>query len=138
MCGEYLSTCWTGWRRHNITFIKWDMNRNVSEPGWPDAPGDARESMGALRGRRLPRVEYSGAAPSAGMLWQSCSGGGGRVDYGMLRMVDQFWVSDNTEATKRGSASRKASQLMPAITMESQVTHMGRPLCRCPSASTSA
>lgn len=28
---------------HNISFIKWAMNRNVSEPGWPDAPGDARE-----------------------------------------------------------------------------------------------
>ena len=30
-------------REHNITFVKWDMNRNVSEPGWPDAPGDPRE-----------------------------------------------------------------------------------------------
>ena len=28
---------------NNIAFIKWDMNRNVSEPGWPDAPGDPRE-----------------------------------------------------------------------------------------------
>ena len=28
---------------NNIAFIKWDMNRNVSEPGWPGAPGDPRE-----------------------------------------------------------------------------------------------
>ncbi|MBL0344111.1 MAG: alpha-galactosidase [Anaerolineales bacterium] len=28
---------------NNIQSIKWDMNRNVSEPGWSDAPGDARE-----------------------------------------------------------------------------------------------
>ena len=28
---------------YNIAFIKWDMNRNVSEPGWSDAPADPRE-----------------------------------------------------------------------------------------------
>ncbi|MCB0054099.1 MAG: alpha-galactosidase, partial [Caldilinea sp.] len=66
------------------------------------------------------------------VLWQSCSGGGGRVDYGMLRMVDQFWVSDNTEATARLGIQEGFSQLMPAITMESQVTHMGRPLLSLP------
>ncbi len=30
---------------HKIAFVKWDMNRNVSEPGWPDAPG-SRASCG--------------------------------------------------------------------------------------------
>ena len=29
--------------QHAIRFIKWDMNRNVSEPGWPEAPGEQRE-----------------------------------------------------------------------------------------------
>ena len=28
---------------HNVRFVKWDMNRNPSEPGWEDAPGDPRE-----------------------------------------------------------------------------------------------
>ncbi len=109
---------------HNITFIKWDMNRNVSEPGWPDAPGDARELWvryvqglyhvwGTLK-QRHPRI-----------LWQSCSGGGGRVDFGMLHLVDQFWVSDNTEAVARLGIQEGFAQIMPAITMESQVTHMG-------------
>ena len=28
---------------NNISFIKWDMNRAASEPGWPEAPGDQRE-----------------------------------------------------------------------------------------------
>ena len=48
---------------HNITFIKWDMNRNVSEPGWPDAPGDARGALGALRPGALPRLGHAGGAP---------------------------------------------------------------------------
>ncbi|MCB0051535.1 MAG: alpha-galactosidase, partial [Caldilinea sp.] len=116
---------------HNITFIKWDMNRNVSEPGWPDAPGDARE-LWVRYVEGVYHVWSTLAQRHPQVLWQSCSGGGGRVDFGMLRMVDQFWVSDNTEATARLGIQEGFSQLMPAITMESQVTHMGRPLLSLP------
>lgn len=106
---------------NRITFIKWDMNRNVSEPGWPDAPGDARELWvryvyglyhvwGTLRDRH-PDV-----------IWQSCSGGGGRVDLGMLRLADHAWVSDNTDATARLAIQEGYSQIFPASTMEAWVT----------------
>ena len=109
---------------HNITFIKWDMNRNVSEPGWPDAPGDARE-LWVRYVQGLYRVWGTLKQRHPQILWQSCSGGGGRVDFGMLHLVDQFWVSDNTEAVARLGIQEGFSQVMPAITMESQVTHMG-------------
>lgn len=109
---------------HNIAFIKWDMNRNVSEPGWPGAPGDQRELWvryveglyniwGTLRARH-PHV-----------IWQSCSGGGGRADLGILRLADQIWVSDNTEPTARLAIQAGFSQLFPANTMEAWVTDMG-------------
>jgi alpha-galactosidase len=109
---------------HNIVFIKWDMNRNVSEPGWPDAPGDQRELWvryvyglyyvwGTLR-ERHPHV-----------IWQSCSGGGGRADLGILRLADQIWVSDNTEPTARLAIQEGFSQIFPANTMEAWVTDMG-------------
>jgi alpha-galactosidase len=109
---------------HNITFVKWDMNRNVSEPGWPDAPGDARE-IWVRYVQGLYRVWGTLAARHPHVLWQSCSGGGGRVDYGMLPLADQFWVSDNTEAVARLAIQEGFSQFMPAIMMESQVTDMG-------------
>jgi len=109
---------------HNIRFIKWDMNRNVSEPGWESAPGDPRELWvryvqgvyrvwGTLR-ERHPQVT-----------WQSCSGGGGRVDLGILRLADQAWVSDNTEPTARLSIQEGFSQVFPANTMEAWVTDSG-------------
>jgi len=109
---------------HNIVFVKWDMNRNVSEPGWPGAPGDPRELWvryvqglyrvwGALR-ERHPHV-----------VWQSCSGGGGRADLGILRLADQIWVSDNTEPTARLAIQEGFSQIFPANTMEAWVTDMG-------------
>jgi alpha-galactosidase len=112
---------------NNIVFIKWDMNRNVSEPGWPDAPFDQRELWvryvwgvykvwGALR-EKHPKV-----------VWQSCSGGGGRADLGILRIADQIWVSDNTEATARLSIQEGFSQVFPANTMEAWVTDVAKDL----------
>lgn len=114
-------------RENDIRFIKWDMNRNVSEAGWSDAPGDPREIWvryveglyqlwGDLR-QKHPQV-----------MWQSCSGGGGRADYGILRLADQIWVSDNTEACARLSIQHGFSQVFPAATMEAWVTDAGKDL----------
>jgi alpha-galactosidase len=109
---------------NNIRFIKWDMNRNVSEPGWDTAPGDPRELWvryvqgvyrvwGMLR-ERHPQVT-----------WQSCSGGGGRADLGILRLADQVWISDNTEPAARLNIQEGYSQIFPACTMEAWVTDSG-------------
>ena len=109
---------------NKIRFIKWDLNRNASEPGWENAPGDPRELWvryvqgvyrvwGTLR-ERHPQVT-----------WQSCSGGGGRVDLGILRLADQAWISDNTEPTSRLNIQTGYSQVFPACTMEAWVTDMG-------------
>lgn len=86
---------------NDIALLKWDYNRNWSEPGWPEAaPADHKkiwvryvqnlyDIIDRLRGKH-PRLEIEG-----------CSGGGGRVDLGMLRRVDQVWPSDNTDALDR-------------------------------------
>ena len=110
--------------RHDISFIKWDMNRNASQPGWPDAPGDPREVwmryvqglyhvLGTLR-ERHPKVTF-----------QSCSGGGGRVDAEILRYADQAWTSDNTLADARLDIQHGFSQAYPAAVMEAWVTDAG-------------
>lgn len=112
---------------HNILFIKWDMNRNVSEPGWSDAPGDPREiwvryvlGLYAVWGRLAERHPQ--------VIWQSCSGGGGRGDLGILRLADQIWVSDNTVATSRLAIQEGFSQIFPASVMEAWVTDAGKDL----------
>src|SRR5258708_6515384 len=56
------------------------------------------------------------------VIWQSCSGGGGRADLGILRLADQIWVSDNTEATARLRIQDGFSCVFPANTMEAWVT----------------
>jgi alpha-galactosidase len=86
---------------NDIALLKWDYNRNWSEPGWPEAPlADQKkiwvryvqnlyEIIDRLRSKH-PRLEIEG-----------CSGGGARVDLGMLHRVDQIWPSDNTDPLDR-------------------------------------
>ena len=88
-------------RNNQISFLKWDYNRNWSEPGWPAVAPDeqkmvyveqVRNVYGILRElrARYPKVEF-----------ESCSGGGGRVDLGILGLTDQVWPSDNTDPFDR-------------------------------------
>jgi alpha-galactosidase len=104
-----------------IDFVKWDMNRSVSEAGWPGAPRDPREVWvryvqglyrlwGELR-RRHPAV-----------IWENCAGGGGRVDLGMMALTEQSWTSDNTLPSARLEIQDGYSQLFPAATMAAWVT----------------
>lgn len=107
--------------RHQIAFVKWDMNRNASEPGWPDAPGDPRE-IWVRYVQGVYHVWHALQVRHPRVIWQSCSGGGGRADLGILRLADQIWVSDNTEATTRLQIQEGFSHIFPANTMESWVT----------------
>jgi len=107
---------------NNIAFLKWDMNRNFSEPGWPEAgpanekkiwvkyTSNVHEIIDRLRVRH-PTLEI-----------ESCSGGGGRVDLGMLKRVDEVWTSDNTEAFDRLRIQEGFSYAYPAQVMMAWVT----------------
>ena len=112
---------------NNIAFIKWDMNRGVSEPGWQDAPGDPRE-LWVRYVQGLYRVWGTLRERHPNVIWQSCASGGGRPDFGILRFADQVWISDNTEATARLHIQEGYSQFLPANTMEAWVTDWGRDL----------
>jgi alpha-galactosidase len=112
-------------KENNIAFIKWDMNRNVSEPGWLNPPGDPKE-IWVRYVQGLYRVWGELRHRHPNVIWQSCSGGGGRADLGILHLADQVWVSDNTQALARLEIQHGFSMAYPAITMESWVTDADR------------
>lgn len=107
---------------NNIRYLKWDMNRIFSEPGWPEqAPAEQRKIwvkyvtnlysiFDRLRARH-PNLEI-----------ESCSGGGGRIDLGILPRVEEFWTSDNTEALDRLGIQDGYSQAYAARFMSAWVT----------------
>ena len=109
---------------NNIRFIKWDMNRNASEPGWSSAPGDPRE-LWVRYVEGVYRVWGALAERHPLVTWQSCSGGGGRADLAILRLADQVWVSDQTEPAARLRIQEGFTQQFPACAMEAWVTDSG-------------
>lgn len=107
---------------HSIAFIKWDLNRNFSEPGYPSvSPEEQREiwvrhTLGVYEIMNKLKQKY----PK--VIFQSCSGGGGRVDMGILQYFDQVWTSDNTDAFDRLRIQEGFSYAYCSKIMESWVT----------------
>jgi alpha-galactosidase len=87
--------------QNHIAFLKWDMNRNFSEPGWPEAPLAQQKEIWVKYVNNVYAIIDRLREKHPGVEIESCSGGGGRVDLGMLSRVDQVWTSDNTEAFDR-------------------------------------
>jgi alpha-galactosidase len=86
---------------HNIEFVKWDMNRHVSEPGWPDEANRNPERIWLDHVYHLYQIIDELRRRHPGVEFESCAGGGGRVDLGILSRVEQVWPSDNTDALDR-------------------------------------
>lgn len=86
---------------NDIAFIKWDYNRNFSEPGWPEVPPDQQKNLWVRFTRNLYDILGRLRKKHPSLEIESCSGGGGRVDLEILRFAEQVWTSDNTEAFDR-------------------------------------
>ena len=115
---------------NDIAFLKWDYNRNWSEPGWAEAPGStsARPDVEAQKEIYIRYVENlydilaKLRAKHPGLEIESCSGGGGRVDLGILRYTDEVWPSDNTDALDRLSIQDGFTHAYSPETMAAWVT----------------
>ena len=86
---------------NNIAFLKWDYNRNFSEPGWAELPAADQKKIWVRFTHNLYEILDRLRAKHPALEIESCSGGGGRVDLGILRRVDEVWTSDNTDAFDR-------------------------------------
>lgn len=84
-----------------IAFIKWDMNRNMTETGSAALPAhrQAETAHRNILGVYAFLDQLLGEFPD--VLIEGCSGGGGRFDPGMLHYMPQIWTSDNTDAISR-------------------------------------
>jgi len=86
---------------NNIQFIKWDMNRHFSEPGWPQAPRENQREIWVRHVEAVYEIVDRLRSRHPDVLFECCSGGGGRIDLGAMERFDQFWTSDNTDAFDR-------------------------------------
>jgi alpha-galactosidase len=86
---------------NDIAFLKWDYNRNWAEPGWDAVPVDEQKKIYVAYVDNLYDILSRLRAKHPKLEIESCSGGGGRVDLGILRYTDEVWPSDNTDALDR-------------------------------------
>lgn len=105
-----------------IDYIKWDMNRYISEAYSinlePDRQGELyhRYILGVYSLFERLQNKY----PE--ILFESCAGGGGRFDPGMLYYSPQIWTSDDTDAIERLKIQYGTSLVYPLSSIGSHVS----------------
>ena len=97
-----------------IEYVKWDMNRNLSDLS--DGSHNHRYLLG------LYRVLGELTTQFPAILFESCASGGNRFDLGMLAYMPQIWTSDNTDALCRVGIQDATSQGYPLSTMSAHVS----------------
>ncbi len=106
----------------NISYIKWDMNRNMSEFGSATLPVDRQKEMPHRYMLGLYDVMERVVMENPEVLFEGCSGGGGRFDPGMLHYMPQIWTSDDTDAVERLYIQYGTSIAYPISTMGAHVS----------------
>ena len=88
-------------RENNIAYIKWDMNRVLADLYSAALPADRQGEVSHRYVLNLYRVVDRLTSAFPEVLFEGCSGGGGRFDAGMLAWFPQIWCSDNTDPIAR-------------------------------------
>lgn len=100
-------------RGHRIDYLKWDHNRPII--GATQAQGHAVDGLFARVREAHPGVEI-----------ESCSGGGGRIDLGILEHTHRVWLSDSNDALVRLAMQHNAALMIPTDVTGS---HVGPRVC---------
>ena len=109
-------------RSANIEYVKWDMNRQLSDLGSLELPADR---MGELYHRYVLAVyemQERLITEFPYLLLENCSGGGARFDPGMLYYSPQIWCSDDTDAIERLKIQEGTALIYPLSSMGAHVS----------------
>lgn len=118
---EYIFNCMDEMlTNHNIKYIKWDMNRPLSETGAENL--ECPQELWLRHTEAVYDIVDRLKEKHPDVAIESCSSGGGRSDYGALLHFDQVWTSDNTDSVDRMTMQKWFSYLRPTKVMRAWVT----------------
>lgn len=83
---------------NRIAYLKWDMNRYLCEPGWPEKPIDEQREVWTRYVQNVHRLYRKIQEKFPTLLLENCAGGGGRIDLAMAARSDWVNPSDNSDA----------------------------------------
>lgn len=111
------------------SYVKWDANRPVTDPGTRALPADRQSNAWVdwVHATWDVMARVADAHPDVELML--CASGGGRTDHGTLRWFHEFWTSDNTDPVTRVRMQWACGHWFPASAMAAHVTAWGgRPL----------
>jgi alpha-galactosidase len=94
-------------RENNISYLKWDQNRDLTEHGHAGRSSVHEQTLAAYRLFDELRKAHPGVEI------ESCSSGGARVDLGILERTDRIWASDCNDALERQTIQRWTGLVVP-------------------------
>lgn len=108
----------------SISYVKWDMNRNMMEIGSKGLPVKRQRETAHRYMLGLYRILEEITNRFTDVLFESCAGGGGRFDPGMLYYMPQTWTSDDTDAIERLKIQFGTSLIYPTVSMGCHVSEV--------------
>ena len=106
----------------NIEYIKWDMNRQLTEVGSTSLPKERQRELWHRYVLGVYDLMNRLTTDYPHILLENCSGGGARFDPGMLYYSPQIWCSDDTDAIERLKIQHGTSICYPASAMGAHVS----------------
>lgn len=100
---------------YDIDYIKWDANRPMSQT-------NLERDVWYKHIEAVYDIVKNLKLKHPNVLFEACASGGGRIDYGILGIFDDFWTSDNTDAYDRLFIQENYSYIYPIKAMRSWVT----------------
>ena len=106
----------------DISYIKWDANRFVTDFGSEYLPADRQSHFWIDYTKGLYSIYNRIREAHPDVMIQLCSSGGARLDMGALKYHDEFWTSDNTNSLDRIRIQNSTNIFFPAIATASHVS----------------
>lgn len=109
-------------RSADISYVKWDFNRNLTEVGSAALPADKQKEVFHRYVLGVYSLAERLTSTFPDILFEGCSGGGGRFDCGMFYYFPQIWTSDDTDAFERCKIQYGSSIAYPSSVMSAHVS----------------
>ena len=109
-------------KKHNIEYVKWDYNRNVTESWSPSREPDRQAEFAHRYALGLYELCERIIEANPTVFFEGCSAGGARFDPAMLHYFSQIWTSDDTDAEERTRIQYGTSMMYPLSAMSCHIS----------------